>query len=365
MSLPDLNLIKKVLIIRLSSIGDVVHALPVASALGKAHPHLQITWLVEEMSAPIVVGHKYLHEVIVIPRGRWKANRGSSQTWREYLSLLSKLRHERFDLSIDLQGYSKSAIFAAAASAKHRLGWQYLKDGAAIVSQPAPKRAASRHRVEYYLDTLAALGVDTSNPTFDLYIPSEAHEKIASLLTKHLLVDKPFIAINPATGDKFRRWGSDQFVDLAVGLAEKLGTRSVFLGSNKDQGLCESITSRANVLIETSMQTVSVAGETDLKSLAALLTKAKLHVSGDTGSLHIAAALGTHVVGLYGPTDPVYAGPFGQLERCFSGYSRCSSSCMKGRCSQMRNIDSDEIAPCLLSTSSAQVLLLIDRLIHG
>ena len=169
------------------------------------------------------------------------------------------------------------------------------------------------------------------------------------------------MVINPATGDKFRRWGLQQFAELVTLLTKQLRMSSVLIGSEKDRELCEAIVSRSGE----GSQSISLAGQTDLKSLAALLSMATVHVSGDTGSLHIAAALGKPVVGLYGPTDPTFAGPFGQLDHCFSGHSDCFSNCMKGRCSQMLNIGTDEVAPCMISTNTTQVIQLIDRLING
>src|SRR5437763_1276090 len=139
-ALPDLRDLRRVLIIRLSSIGDVIHALPVSAALGEAYPHLELTWLVEEMSAEVVTGNPYLKEVIVIPRSRWKRGRmRSPQVWREYLAFLADLRRRRFDLSLDLQGYAKSGLLALAAGAPYRFGWWRLREGAAWVSHALPR----------------------------------------------------------------------------------------------------------------------------------------------------------------------------------------------------------------------------------
>src|SRR3954454_13375745 len=125
--LPDLTRVERVLIIRMSAIGDVIHALPLASALKRAYPHLKISWLVEEIPAEVVLGNPDLDQVFVIPRSRWKRGRMySPRVWREYLSFLGVLRSARFDVTIDLQGYAKSALFACATGAHYRLGWWRL-----------------------------------------------------------------------------------------------------------------------------------------------------------------------------------------------------------------------------------------------
>src|SRR5579883_3466398 len=148
-TLPDLRSVRRLLIIRLSSIGDVTHALPISAALGDAFPHLEISWVVEEMSAEIVMGNRYLREVFVIPRGRWKKGRWKSpQVWREMAAFYADLRRRKFDVSLDLQGYAKSAPVALAAGAPHKLGWWSLKDGANLVSRALPRRPESEHRVE-------------------------------------------------------------------------------------------------------------------------------------------------------------------------------------------------------------------------
>src|SRR5689334_1746909 len=170
-SLPDLRHVSRVLIIRLSAIGDVVHALPLASALKDSYPHLEITWLVEEIPADVVLGNPDLANVIVLPRSRWKRGRANSPTvWREYFAFLADIRRRRFDLTIDVQGYAKSALIALASGAHYRLGWWRLRDGANLVSQAVPRRPQSVHRVDWFLDVARELGVDNPQVRFPLQI---------------------------------------------------------------------------------------------------------------------------------------------------------------------------------------------------
>ena len=122
----------------------MTHALPLSASLHEAFPNLKITWIVEEMSAEIVVGNPTLHEVIVVPRSRWKQGRWRSpQIWREYFAFMKTLRARRFDVTLDLQGYAKSAFMALATGAKHRYGWWRLRDGANLVSRSLPRRPQS------------------------------------------------------------------------------------------------------------------------------------------------------------------------------------------------------------------------------
>ncbi|HEV2471753.1 MAG TPA: glycosyltransferase family 9 protein [Chthonomonadales bacterium] len=328
---------RRLLIIRLSSIGDVVHALPVSAAFGETFPHLSISWIVEEMSAEIVTGNPFVRDVIVIPRSRWKSGRfRSPRVWVEYAAFLKRLRSSRFDITIDLQGYGKSGLMALATGAPCRVGWWRLKEGAQIVSRAIPKARSSVHRVEWFLDCAAALGADTSCPRFPLHIPDTATLRARQLLQEAGIdSDQRFVVLNCATGSAARRWGAIHYAQLAAGFADGFGLRSVLVGSAKDK----KVNSRVAALAETmlvgrcaAMRPLDLAGQTSLKELAAVLQASSLHIGGDTGSMHIAAALGTPVVGIYGPTDPAHAGPWGQLDRVLERRTLCANECGVRRC---------------------------------
>ena len=338
-ALPDLHSVRRLLIIRLSAIGDVVHALPVASALGTAYPNLEITWLVEEISADMVIGNPYLHEVVVIPRSRW--NRGrlySMPVWREYAGFLRALRRRRFDLTIDLQGYGKSALMALATGARYRLGWWRMRDGSNLVSHALPRRPESVHRVDWFLDTVRALGVTDPHVAFPLYVPPDARLRMRDRLLQHgIAAGQPFVVINQAAGNPPRRWGLKRYAELTLLIAERLHLPTVLVGTQPESPDCDSIVSsvRAGMAgrgILGVPEPLNLAGKTSLKELAALLDASWLHISGDTGSTHIAAALGCPVVAFYGSTDPAHAGPWGQMENVLARRDLCHANCTVRQC---------------------------------
>lgn len=343
--LPDLSKIERVLIIRLSSIGDVVHALPVSAALKNAYPHLEISWVVEEMSAEIVIGNPYLHEVIVIPRSRWKAGRGGSvMVWREYIQFLLNLRRRKFDLSIDLQGRAKSGLLAAATGAPYRFGWKRLREGSQLISHSAGSERPGRHRVEWFLNVVKALGVEPSQVEFPLDIPQSSIDEVYSLLAAHgMTEDVKFAVVNPAVGDQMRRWGAENFAQLILRLGVEFGLSTVLIGSSKDCKLCERILNRVQFLQQSSYAArdvptscISLAGKTDLKSLAALIDRSEFQVCGDTGSAHIGAAMNKPTIALYGPTDPEHAGPWAQNDLVISRWQMCRESCDLKNCAYRR-----------------------------
>jgi heptosyltransferase-1 len=356
----DFRQIRRILLIRLSSIGDVVHALPVSAALGQAHPEIEISWLVEEMSAPIVEGNPYVKEVIVIPRSRWKKGRTSPLSWAEQWAFLASLRKRGFDLTLDLQGYAKSGVYAFATGAKHRFGFWNLRDGAQYASRALPKRAESAHRVEWFLDPVRALGVEPKSVEFPLAIPDAAREAVQKLGPKGR-----YTVLNPATGDLMRRWSAKDFAQAAARLATDMDVSVVLVGSEKDAQLCDSIVemARANVGGVASKGILSLAGKTDVKQLAALLDRAAIHLAGDTGSLHIAAALGRPVVALFGPTDPAHAGPWGQLDHVISARDHCGESCASRACAFGPGEAGEAEARCMRSISVDAVLKKMETLI--
>jgi heptosyltransferase-1 len=388
--LPDLSKVTRVLIIRMSAIGDVIHALPLASALKDKYPHLKISWLVEEIPAEVVQGNPDLEHVFVIPRSRWKRGRVTSpQVWREYFSFLAMLRKERFDVTIDLQGYAKSALFALASGAPYRLGWHRLRDGANLISHRIPKRTDSVHRVDWFLDVARELGVDKPNVRFPIAIPPDARESLrGKLLALGFNPDLPYAVINQAAGNPPRRWGLKRYAELAFQIASRHRLPTVLVGTVPEASDCDLIVRYVAEAMEAKGVTgvpapVNLAGQTSLKELAALLEGCKLHVCGDTGSTHLAAALGVPVIAFYGSTDPAHAGPWGQGDHVLARRDLCSPDCTIRKCAFVSDlsVQPDELtesggasgealhlpdvqtARCLAAISVDQALDLVARVI--
>ena len=351
--LPDMNKVRRVLIIRGSAIGDVLHATPLAAALKQSFGHLEITWITEEICGDVVSGNPYLHDVIVQPRSRWKQGRKRSpRIWAEYLGFLRQLRARHYDVTIDLQGYAKSAILALAANAPYRLGWWRMRDGADLVSRPLPRLPASVHRVDWFLDVARALGADASTPTFALDIPPAARVHIEELLRQNgLAPDQPYAVLNRAAGDATRRWSEADYARVAWELAQKYGLPCVLVGVRDDSAGNKQIQSGyaelahaesgANRSGRRVLPPIDIAGQTDLKQLFALLDRCALQISGDTGSLHIADALNRPVVGLFGSSDPAHAGPWGQMNNVVSRHALCRPDCSLRRCAYNADVNTD------------------------
>jgi ADP-heptose:LPS heptosyltransferase len=346
----------------------VVHALPVSAALGEAFPHLEITWVVEELASELVLGNPYLKEVIVAPRNRWKRGRLRPHVWKEYIAFLRGFRQREFDLTLDLQGYGKSAMIVLAARAPYRLGWWRLKDGSHLVSQAVPRRSESIHRVDCFLDVVRALGIEPETPRFPIAIADVARtQMIDRLCAAQIEPQLPFVVINPSGSNPVRRWSMARYANVATTLTER-GIPCVLVGAPSDKPLTQQIIDRT-LRAAPSAPLLDLAGQTGLKELAALLESAAVHVGGDTGSTHIAAAVGCPVVALYGPSDPAHAGPWGQQAHVLTHRDLCAARCSERRCAlvQHSSAKSPEVleARCMASLTTEETLARIELHLHA
>lgn len=379
LALPDLNNARRVLIIRGSAIGDVIHATPLSAVLKEAFPHLEITWIVEEICGDVVLGNPYLHDVIVTPRSRWKQGRLTSpRVWGEYLAFLRSIRARRFDVTLDLQGYAKSAILAVAARAPYRLGWWRQRDGANLVNTAIPRRVESVHRVDWFLDVARALGAEPSCVRFPLQIPADSRTYINTLLREGGIdPHKPYAVLNQAAGDQARRWTEAGFACVAWELAQQYQMPSVLVGVTSDQGPNRAIIEQYRALSQHAEQgtagrtptkpaattpvrePLDVAGQTNLKQLFALIDGCTLQISGDTGSLHIADALKRPLVGLYGSSDPAHAGPYYQQANALSRRDLCRPECSVRQCAIQPGLTSH----CLQAITPEEVMRKVAEII--
>jgi heptosyltransferase-1 len=321
---PDMNSVQRVLIIKMSALGDIIHALPVAAALGETYPHLEISWFVEAPLAPLLTGNPYLKEVISLPKYRGQDLR-RMHCLRDVGRHLRAVRHRRFDLTLDLQGLTKSATVAYASGAKLRFGYHWLREVARMVERPVPHRPESIHIVDQYLDVARFLGARVDRPQFPFHIPDADKAAVDVMLrAENIGADTPFVALNPASAKAIKQWGAERYAALSDALSEQHGLPSVLVTADNAVA--------ADVIRAAKRPIVSLAGRTNLKQLAYVLQRSAVHVCGDTGSGHLAAALGRPVVSIIGPTDPERVCPYGQRANTLSRREKCGAACDWHRC---------------------------------
>ena len=292
------RLIRRILIVRLSSIGDVMHTLPTLCALRNALPKAFIGWVVEGGSAQLLTHHKAIDEVIRVPR-KWL------KSPRTVLALRSKLRSLRFDVAIDIQGLTKSAVAARLSGARRRIGIDG-PDGRELSRWLNNElvRPTTTHIIDRNLELLKPLGIERPAVRFGLdVLPAEAAS--ADKMLADVELSNRFVMLNPGAGWPSKLWPPARFAAVARYLGEYHALRSlvVWAGQQEHQW--------AEEIVSASAGFATLAPPTTLRELAALAHRAMLSISADTGPLHIAVAVGTPCIGLFGPMPAERNGPYG------------------------------------------------------
>jgi lipopolysaccharide heptosyltransferase I len=319
------------LIVRLSAIGDVIHALPVLDALRRARPDARIGWLVESASAPLLEHHPQLDVLHAIPRKAWRGASFVRRLRSEVAPFFRKLRDERWDVAIDLQGLTKSALAAFASGAPMVIGYGDRDAREAsrwLYNRPVSPPPDARHVVARNLALLRGVGIEPPpDPCGRIGLLDAEREAAAASLRAAGWRGEPLVALNPGAGWTSKLWPTAHFAALGKLLHARHGARPLVLWGPKEEPL------RDAVMAGLGGTGAIAAPETRLRELAAVIAQARLFVGGDTGPSHLAAVMGVPVVSLFGASDghrnapwPLAAGPM--LQRADLG----CVPCWKTRC---------------------------------
>ena len=335
-----------ILIVKLSAIGDVIHTLPSLTALRRLYPDAHITWVVEEAAADLVKNHPYLDAVLISRRKSWSKDIQKGKILKPLFnmrSLINELRRRRYDLVIDFHGLFKSSIIVFFSRGKRKLGYDSLQELSGLFLNEKIPEDMNKHAVDRYLDFPRYLGVKIDNVEFILPQNNDAEVKVQLLMSKYKLDGKKFIAINPVAYWKTKLWDNEKFAHLADLINNKLQMKVVFTGSEKEA--IEGITSRMTT------EGINLGGQTSLLDLAYLYNKAQMVITTDSGPMHLASAVGTPVIALFGPTDPVRTGPYGKEHIIITAGLPCSP-CFLKKCSTRK---------CMKDISPEQVFAAIEE----
>jgi lipopolysaccharide heptosyltransferase I len=297
---------RRILIIKPSSLGDVVHALPVLAALRAAHPGAHIAWLVGLAFAPLLEGHPMIDEVIRFDRRRYGRMLQSPRIFGEFLRFAWGLRKRRFDLVIDLQGLFRSGFLAYVTGARRRIGFASAREFAPMFySRRVRYRDHDSHAVAKNVDVTRALGLQIETPEFPLGISDE--ERAAARQTLETAAQRPlnkFTAIIPGARWQTKRWLPERIAGVIDRLHDDGYPPGVLLGAPGDRAFTDEI------VASTKSQPIDLVGKTSLRELAAMLALTDMVICHDSGPMHIAAALNKPIVALFGPTNPGRTGPY-------------------------------------------------------
>ena len=334
------------LIIRLSSLGDVVHTLPAFSALRKKYPDAKISWIVEEKGKEILDQVPGLDRIVPVELKRWKL--GSWRFWKEFGKLKKEIRGKD-QVAIDFQGLVKSGLMAYISGARRRIGFhrKNLKERQASLfyTESLAEVSEKDHVIEKNLKLLSLLEIEDNEFEFPLEIPEESSENVQKILTK-LGYDpqKKLVLLNVGAAWETKRWYADRWIQMI----KKIGSDRIFpvllWGSEVEQELAEEVSQASGVPLVPILS---------LKDVMALIQKAAVLVSGDTFALQAAGAFTTPVVGLFGPTTPSRNGPFREHDRVILHELECSH-CYKRMCSRVECLD--EITPEEVAAACQEIL---------
>ncbi len=288
---------KNILVIKMSSLGDVLHSLPTLHALRQNCPDARIVWAVHRQFASVLPGKPYIDDVIYVDKKRLK----SLSYWME---LRKTLHPYHFDLCLDLQGLAKSAIVAFLSGAKEKYGYWEMREGSFLVSKGLVGAHKYDHVIERYLDTVRALGGRVDDLAFPL--PDITAEKEA--WRRRLLQDGlkgPYIAVVPGARWNVKEWPLDYWRRFLQRLTDK-GLSAVILGGDDDREKGRRLKEQ-----DASGLVFDYTGKTDLRQLMAAIDESLIYLSADTGPLHIANALKKELIALFGATSPERTGPYG------------------------------------------------------
>jgi len=327
---------RKILIVKPSSLGDVVHSLPFLNAMNTCFPDAEIHWVIAKGLEGLLEGHPMIDRLIVINKDLWKNLSRAGSTLKEIRELFRQLRHEKYDVVVDLQGLLRSGLITRATHAPLRIGFQEAREGSRFFYTKKVKGGRDIHAVDRYMKVAEALGCVVQERVFP-FSSGEGDEKRSPAACA------PYAVLVPGARWKTKIWPAENFGRLAALLP--LG--SVIVGSKADKQIADAVVAHSDG------KAVSAAGETNLRQLIEVMRSAEVVITNDSGPMHIAAALSIPVIAIFGPTSPERTGPYGKGHLVLQSQAECVP-CFKRECSAMRCMK--EITPDMVYQKVLEIL---------
>ena len=320
--------LKNILIVKLSAIGDVIHALPVSYAIKETFPNAKLTWVVEPPAYEILKMNPYIDKVILFQKKEFKTIMGFI---KKFFPFKRELQEEPYDAVLDLQGLFKSAAIAYFAQSDIKLGICNMREMSNHISRPVIGKHAHGHIVERYLDTARAIGCKVEKVIFPLEIPKDEEEQAKVIMERAGMRENvPYVVFAVGANWPNKRWTIDNFALLSDWFYN-MKVMPVIVGNGV---VDEQREHDIEAMIE--IPPINLVNKTNWAQLSYVIKNARLVVGGDTGVVHLAAALGIRTVMLMGPTDANRNGPYNQTENAIEVNRPCKG-CWKRVCPQ--NVD--------------------------
>jgi len=301
------NNFKNILIIKPSALGDIIQVLPALAALRKTFSDANITWLIRPEFAPLLKSHPHLTDTILFDRKFLGQAWFNPRAFAALISFIKLLRKRRFDAVFDFQGLFRTAAFACLSGSKKRFGMAKARELAHIFYTDRIKPDSEGiHLVDHFLKMTKAAGVSETQAGFVLPCDPRDVDSVNSILTSHSVDPTNYAVLVPGSAHEDKQWPVERFAELAEKISSRFNLSIIASGVDSEKDTVHRLETLANVPI------VNLAGLTNIGQLIALLKAAKVVVSNDTGPGHIAAALGTPIVMMFGRTNPGRVAPYGR-----------------------------------------------------
>lgn len=323
------NNIKKILIIKPSSLGDIVHSLPFLAAIKKKFSDAKIDWVVSYGLHNFLESHLMIDKLWIIKKDDWKKIKRFKLTIKEIWEFKRGLEKEKYDISIDLSGLFRSGIISCASRAKIKLGFKEFDEFSPFFYTHKIHGSMDIHAIDRYLEIAKFMGCDVDKIEYPL-APYNTKPDICSKLPKQ------YIIMSPGAGKSANQWQAEKFGQLAA----KLDLPTIVIADVKEAKIANKVVKHSN------KKAFSIAGETSLKDLIPIIKKAKFFISNDTGTMHIAAALDVPVFAIFGPANPDRTGPYGNIHTIIQKKIDCAPCYAKFPCSHfscMNGLDVQEV----------------------
>jgi len=333
------NIIKKILLIRYSAIGDVVLATSIIELLRRNYSQSHLSMLLTPITAPIVEKNPFLDRIIVYDRNKRFS----------YLKCAGLLRQEKFDLIVSLQG--KAGLLAFLTRAKYRVGFHQSLRYRYFYNLRPKKWYPEKHALYRYLNMVELLNLKGEIPEPKIYLTKEEESAAEKVLREKGVSKEDFlVGFNPVSAHPAKEWPLKYYIQLGKELIERYNTKIIIFGKGDKRS--SAICYQLEIALAKPENVLSLAGKTELRRLAALAKCCQLFITGDTGPMHIAAAVGTKVLTFFGSTDPKRCGPTGKEHIILEDRNLTCLHCYERECKKM---------DCMKNISPEKVLEKIDE----
>jgi lipopolysaccharide heptosyltransferase I len=298
--------IRRILIIKPSALGDVVHGLPILHGLRSAHPSAHIAWMIRPVWAELLAGHRELDEIIEFDRPYFGRLGRSWRPTRDFVRWIIALARHRFDLVLDLQGLFRSGFFTLASLAPRRYGFARAREFSWLFYNHLVRvDGEAVHAVDRNYRFARPLGFERVEPTFELPMDEATRASARALLADAGAdPDAPHAVMAPGSTWGSKRWPADRFARVVDHLRDAHGLGTVLIGSPAECEVGRAVATAARA------GAIDLVGRTGIRQGVALIERSAVVVTNDSGPMHIAAALGRPMVAIFGPTDPARTGPY-------------------------------------------------------